>query len=164
MKHSLPLAQFSAIGWRLAGPVTHMRCSARSQGAFTLIELLIVVALIAVLAGLTLSTLGYVNRKGAESRARTEVAAISAAIDAYKLEFGIYPSSNSLVSELTGRGSLNTNRVFFEGMQSVITNNRFIDPWGSPYNYSTNPSNNVGFFDFWTSNNAPTNESLWIRN
>ena len=37
----------------------------------SLIELLVVVAIIAILAGLTLSTLGYVNRKGAESRARS---------------------------------------------------------------------------------------------
>lgn len=132
--------------------------------AFTLIELLVVVAIVAILAALTLSTLGYVNRKSAESRARAEVAAISAAIDAFKLEFGSYPASNNLVSELTARGPRNTNKVFFEATGSLMTNNQFIDPWGLPYNYSTAPTNNLGFFDFWTSNNAPAKPSLWIRN
>ena len=132
--------------------------------AFTLIELLVVIAIVAILAALTLSTLGYVNRKGAESRARAEVAALSSAIDAYKLEFGTYPASNALVAELTARGPVNTGKVFFEPTPGILTNNQFVDPWGSPYNYSTSPTNNVGFFDLWTSNNAPGDSSLWIRN
>ena len=48
---------------------------------FTLVELLATIAVIVVVAGLTLGTLGYVNRKGAEGRAKAEVAALAAAID-----------------------------------------------------------------------------------
>lgn len=132
--------------------------------AFTLIELLVVVAVIAILAALTLSTLGYVNKKSAESRARSEIAALSAALDNYKSDVGAYPASNNLFTELTGQGPVNTNRVFFDPTGSMATNGQFLDPWGSPYNYSTTPTNNVGFFDLWTSNNAPVNPSLWIRN
>ena len=47
--------------------------------AFTLIELVLVVGIIAVLAGLVLSTVGYARKKGALARAETEIAAISAA-------------------------------------------------------------------------------------
>jgi prepilin-type N-terminal cleavage/methylation domain-containing protein len=144
------------------------------RSAFTLIELLVVVAIIAILAGLTLGTLGYVNKKGAESRARAEVAALSAAIDAYKLEFGLYPASNILYGELAGdtsaSGGALTNtigKVFFEPTGPILDTNatprRFIDPWGSPYNYTTNATNNVGFFDLWTTNNS-TNPAFWIRN
>lgn len=133
------------------------------RGAFTLIELLVVVAIIAILAGLTLATLGNVNRKGAESRARSEVAALAAAIDAYKMEFGSYPASNNLYTELTAQGPANTNRVFFEVTSGITNNNQFVDPWGMPYNYTTNATFNVGFFDLWTTNNS-TNSALWIRN
>jgi type II secretion system protein G len=129
-----------------------------------LIELLVVIAIIAMLAALTLGTLGYVNKKGAESRARAEVAALSAAIDSYKLEFGSYPASNNLYTELTGQGPTNTTRIFFEPTAGIATNNQFVDPWGIPYRYSTNPTNNVGFFDLWTEANEGTNEARWIRN
>jgi prepilin-type N-terminal cleavage/methylation domain-containing protein len=63
------------------------------NGAFTLIELLVVIAIIIVLAGLVLSTVGYVQKKGARSRAETEIAAMSAACESYKADNGIYPTT-----------------------------------------------------------------------
>ena len=48
--------------------------------AFTLIELILVVGIIIVLAGLVLSTVGYARKKGARARAETEIAAMSAAM------------------------------------------------------------------------------------
>jgi len=137
---------------------------------FTLIELMVVVAIIAVLAGLTLGTLGYVNRKGAESRARSEVAALAAAIDNYKLEFGSYPPTNrtQFYKELTGQGTNNKTKVFIEPTPGMVTNTAngpFMDPWGGAYSYATGASiNNVGFFDLWTSNNDPKVPANWIRN
>jgi type II secretory pathway pseudopilin PulG len=59
--------------------------------AFTLIELLVVIAIIIILAGLVLSTVGYVQKKGARSRAETEIAALSAACESYKADNGVYP-------------------------------------------------------------------------
>jgi prepilin-type N-terminal cleavage/methylation domain-containing protein len=64
-----------------------------AAGAFTLIELLIVIAIILVLAGLVLSTVGYVQKKGARSRAETEIAAMSAACESYKADNGVYPQN-----------------------------------------------------------------------
>ena len=60
--------------------------------AFTIIELLIVMTIILVLAGLILATAGYVQKKGARSRTEAEIAAISAALESYKADNGIYPS------------------------------------------------------------------------
>jgi general secretion pathway protein G len=123
------------------------------RGAFTLIELLVVVCIVAILAGLVLSTLGYVNKKGAASRAHSEVAALSAAIDNYKIDYGSYPSSNNLYTELTAGGPVNTNKVYFEPTPSMVNTNSatrsFQDPYGNSYNYETNATRNVGFFDLW---------------
>jgi prepilin-type N-terminal cleavage/methylation domain-containing protein len=69
--------------------------SFRVRDAFTLIELLVVIAIIIVLAGLVLSTVGYVQKKGARSRAETEIAAMSAACESYKADNGIYPRDNT---------------------------------------------------------------------
>ena len=59
--------------------------------AFTLIELILVVGIIMVLAGLVLTTVGYARKKGARARAETEIAAMSAACENYKADNGVYP-------------------------------------------------------------------------
>src|SRR5256886_15730610 len=74
--------------------------------AFTLIELLVVISIIIILAGLILSTVGYVQKKGARSRAEAEIAAISAALESYKADNGIYPTSANTTA-LDARTALN---------------------------------------------------------
>lgn len=58
---------------------------------FTIMELLVVITILVVLGGLILSTTGYVQKKGARSRAETEVAAIAAACESYRADNGTYP-------------------------------------------------------------------------
>ena len=70
----------------------HSSFTARS--AFTLIELIVVVTIITILAGLVLSTAGYARKKGARARAETEIAAMSAACESYKADNGIYPRTS----------------------------------------------------------------------
>ncbi|HEY2142945.1 MAG TPA: type II secretion system protein [Candidatus Udaeobacter sp.] len=69
--------------------IRHSSFIARS--AFTLIELVVVFALILVLTGLVLSTAGYARKQGARARAQTEIAAMSAACESYKSDNGVYP-------------------------------------------------------------------------
>ena len=75
-----------------------------TTGAFTLIELLVVIAIILVLAGLTLSTIGYVQKKGARARAESEIAAMSAACESYKADNGIYPRDAATTDTLDAQG------------------------------------------------------------
>src|ERR1700746_3746832 len=63
----------------------------RRYTGFTLIELVVVVGIITILAGLVLSTVGYARKKGARARAETEIAAMSAACESYKADNGVYP-------------------------------------------------------------------------
>ena len=69
--------------------------SLASRRAFTIVELLVVMAIILVLAGLILATSSYVQNKGARSRAEAEIAAMSAALENYKADNGVYPSDTS---------------------------------------------------------------------
>lgn len=73
-----------------------------TSDAFTILELLIVVTIIIVLAGLILATSGYVQKKGARSRAEAEIAAISAALENYKADNGIYPKGTSVSTPPSG--------------------------------------------------------------
>jgi prepilin-type N-terminal cleavage/methylation domain-containing protein len=75
-------------------------------GAFTLIELIVVVTIIVILAGLVLSTVGYAQKKGARARAETEIAAMSAACESYKADNGVYPASSD-TNNLNAQTSFN---------------------------------------------------------
>ena len=73
--------------------LSRQRHSSFSAGSgFTLIELIVIVTIIVILAGLVLSTVGYVQKKAARSRAETEIAALSSACENYKADNGIYPA------------------------------------------------------------------------
>ncbi|MFN2476580.1 MAG: prepilin-type N-terminal cleavage/methylation domain-containing protein [Chthoniobacterales bacterium] len=74
------------------------------RSAFTLIELLIVMSIIIVLAGLILATSGYMQKKGYRSRAEAEIAAMSAALESYKADNGIYPT-DSVTNALNPTGT-----------------------------------------------------------
>jgi|SRR4029453_727199 type II secretory pathway pseudopilin PulG len=76
-----------------------------TTGAFTLIELIVVIAIIIILAGLILSTIGYVQKKGVRARAETEIAAISAACESYKADNAIYPRDATTTDTLNARVS-----------------------------------------------------------
>ncbi|HEX8311312.1 MAG TPA: type II secretion system protein [Chthoniobacteraceae bacterium] len=66
----------------------------QSPRGFTLVEMLTVMAVIAILASLILSVNGFVQRKAATSRAEGEIAAMSAQCESYKADNGSYPRSN----------------------------------------------------------------------
>jgi prepilin-type N-terminal cleavage/methylation domain-containing protein len=59
--------------------------------AFTLIEMLTVMAIIAVLASLVVAISSVVNSKAAKARAEGEIVAMSAACETYKGDNGVYP-------------------------------------------------------------------------
>jgi len=68
-----------------------IRAASFRDSAVTIIELLVVIIIILILAGLILSISSYVQNKGARARAETEIAAMSAALESYKADNGIYP-------------------------------------------------------------------------
>ncbi len=62
---------------------------------FTLTEILVVMVIAGILLALTLGLYGRVKSKQVESRLKTEMAAIELALENYKAEKGVYPSSVS---------------------------------------------------------------------
>jgi prepilin-type N-terminal cleavage/methylation domain-containing protein len=108
--------------------------------AFTLIELLIVIAVIVVLAGLILTMIGYVQKKEARARAETEIAAISAACESYKADNGIYPA-NPDTNTLDARTKLDSSATvysaaslfLYEQLAGVTSASRSAIPSGKIY-------------------------------
>lgn len=143
---------------------------------FTLIELIVVIAIIAILAALMLQTAGFVQNKGARSRAEAEIAALSAALESYKVEFGEYPrgtntSKNGNNAFLYTALTPTNRRPFFEFPKNMTNaTGNIVDPFGQTYAYqfpgNTNRSG-AQFFDLWSYGNAATNAvdvEKWIKN
>ena len=101
--------------------------------AFTLIEMLAVITIIGVLAGLTVGVTSLVSRKSKESRTRAELAKIETAIRAYQSKFGFYPPDNlrdplmldvnpainQLYYELTGAVFDDSNLQYLVGAERI---------------------------------------------
>ena len=133
----------------------------RPTAAFTLIELLAVITIIGILAGLTLGAAGAVRRHGANSTAKAEVAALQAACDHYFADNSAYPIGTAspttvtapaggtvLFTNLLGSATLTavpTSKRYFEPKPAMVfTNtspNYFIDPWGYAYGYNSDGTN-----------------------
>ena len=75
--------------------ITTHRChpSKRGSRAFTLIELIAVMAIILILAGLILGIAGHAQQESSLRRAETEIKGMESAIEAYKIDNGNYPRS-----------------------------------------------------------------------
>ena len=145
----------------------HPARQCKSETGFTLVELLGVIVVIAILAGITLGGAGAVRRHAAVGQAKAEIAALEAACARFQSELGFYPSNTSanpttafnpsaysaagsaLFNNLFGTNQFNRaagTKRYFEPKASMVSstnaaNPYFIDPWGYAYGYYSNGTN-----------------------
>ncbi len=80
------------------------------RSAFTLIELLTVVAVIAILAGIAFGVLRGVGQQAKVNRATAELASLTTSLEAYKKYFGDYPRVTTATESQPFKINLNSNR------------------------------------------------------
>ena len=104
-------------------------------GAFTIIELIVVISIILVLAGLVLATSSYVHNKGARSRAEAEIAAFSAALENYKADNGIYITANGVDAKaaINMSGYQAASLILYENLTGDFDHNRSPDSGKTSY-------------------------------
>lgn len=66
----------------------------KSQGGFTLIEMLIVIVIVGILSTLTLVALGPVQRQGRDARRLSDVRQVQTLVELYYSKKGEYPSGS----------------------------------------------------------------------
>jgi len=103
----------------------------RRDGGYTLVELLVVVAILGLLTLIaTPFVIGYLDRTKV-STAKTEVANIEAGLDLFKLDVGRYPTTAEGLDALqhAPQGVDNWNGPYMKKATGLK------DPWGRPYLY-----------------------------
>ena len=66
----------------------------KRQAGFTIIEMLIVVTILAMLAGILIPVLGDAAKSARDSRRATDLKSVQSALEAYKRANGVYPTTN----------------------------------------------------------------------
>jgi len=72
---------------------------AREEGGFTLIELMIVIVILGILAGIVLFAVGGITDRGTTAACKTDLSTIQTGVEAYYAKNGAYPAD--LVPTLT---------------------------------------------------------------
>ncbi len=83
------------------------RCGVVPPRAFTLIEMLVVMVIILILAGLILSVAGNASYKASFSRAQSEIQQMTTAMENYRVDNGTYPrdSTGNTTDTLNAQGN-----------------------------------------------------------
>ena len=107
-----------------------MCCSRRQRRGFTLIEMMVVLVLIGLLAGVVTVSVRHYLVAGKQQAARAQVSALRTAVETFNTIEGRYPTNDEGLDVLTRR----TDRI-----PEPLWGSRTIpaDPWGRPYVYNS---------------------------
>ncbi len=139
----------------------------RASGGFTLMELLVVISIIVILAGLTVGGMSFVSAKTAMEKAKTQLGLLEMGIEKYYQDNGSYPNYPSS----SGRGSSRLYQYLYQNAirdgeayldeldpdnnaQGWLDNSSrrttIIDPWGTEYYYRMGNGAINPDFDLWS--------------
>jgi general secretion pathway protein G len=105
----------------------------RRRGGFTLIEILVVVAVLSVLAALVAPNVFQHLGTAKDAAARSQMEMIGAALDAYRLDNGRYPTTAQGLEALRQEPTLEPRPRNWRG--PYLRRELPMDPWGNPYVY-----------------------------
>lgn len=108
------------------------RSTRRSRG-FTLIEILVVVVVIAILASLVAPNVFQHVGTARETTARSQIEMFGAALDAYRLHVGRYPSTAEGLDALWTRPASAPTSWRGPYLRKAVP----LDPWNNAYAYSS---------------------------
>lgn len=146
------------------------------RSPFTVIELLAVMVIVAILAGLILGVSRYASAKGHDSKTLSQLLALEDAIEQFKDDRGYYPSTAALTGDIlqfgthfpaadaTPLGSVPTTDPCYRFLSGSFVSSQtgspyipgynggpYLDAWKRPFLYRCDDNqNNTGTFDIWS--------------
>jgi len=110
----------------------HSKNILSKQEGFTLVELIVVVIIIGLLAGLVLPQFIKQGEKATAKAAKAQIELLGTALDTFRLDASRYPTSQEGLHALTQKpGGL--DRWDGPYLKKEVPN----DPWGKPYIYKS---------------------------
>lgn len=104
-----------------------MKSRLQNRSGFTIVELLIVIVVIGILAGLVLNTFNGIQARARDTERKTDVNAIHAQVEAYHADNGFYPTTANMADTAWVGSNLS-------GLDSEALN----DPSSGGYAYAAN--------------------------
>jgi len=120
------------------------------SAAFTLLEILVVLAIIGLLAGLAISNSDKIFGRSQEAVARIFVRdTLKTGLVRYRIDLGDYPPTAEGLSALLSAPAGKADR--WRGPYLDAPGNRLpADPWGEPYQYRYPGGKNKGGYDLYS--------------
>jgi len=118
------------------------------RAGFTLIEMIVVVALIATLAAVV-SPMVFRNVGDARSAsARSQIAIFGLALDAYRIDNFDYPSTSQGLDALVATPGVGPAATNWRG--PYLRRQVPLDPWERPYRYLSPGDSSPSSYDLWS--------------
>ncbi len=104
----------------------------RKQTGFTLLEVMVVVVILGILASFVVPNLLGNKEKADQQKAVTDIVALENALDMYKLDNSVYPTTDQGLEALVTKPTNPESRNYREGGYIKRLPK---DPWGNDYQY-----------------------------
>lgn len=121
------------------------RIARNAKRAFTLIELLLVLVILATLAAVVVPRFTQRGEQARITAARTDIARLEVALDAFEVDTGRYPTSEEGIGALINEPS-NVRGWMGPYIRRGVPN----DPWGNPYVYRYPGRHNQNSYDLYS--------------
>ena len=125
--------------------MTRLTISLRRRSGFTLLELVVVIIVLGLLAGIVAPQIIGRLSEAKSTTARTQIEALSVALDGYRLDNGSYPTTEQGLAALREKPTRPPTPANWRGpyLRKAVP----LDPWGRPYLYKAPGERNAGAFD-----------------
>jgi general secretion pathway protein G len=122
--------------------IRSLRTKRRGAAAFTLVEMLLVLVILAVLAAIVIPKFSGRSQQAKVTAAQSQISSIEMALDAFEVDTGFYPQGSAGLNQLVDPPS---NAQNWKG--PYLKKGVPADPWGNPYVYTYPGKNNPKGYD-----------------
>ena len=121
----------------------------RKRSGFTLMEILIVIFILLLLAGIAVGVFNGTRERAKIDTTKINIRVLKSQVDRYNLEVGNYPTTaQGLDALLQPPADLPDPSKW--GGPYLEDNTSPLDPWGNPYQYVSPSQHTRGGFDIWS--------------